>query len=330
MSGSAESQILGAMLGLACGDALGAPAEFLSKDTLRQRYGRLTEMVGNDIWSPGEWTDDTAMTLCMAEGILAHPDDPVMEVGQRFLAWRESKPKDMGSTISEALGRYVIRTALPFEGNMWPEVSQSTTQARDGRAGGNGSLMRTLPVALAYTDTAVMLRQSARLSAMTHWDPQAEVGCAVYCLWVRNLLNGEERLPAWINAVSAAKTEARRGNIAPGETPGPSPLPASFWERLDAVADLPESRLQPSGYAGYVLECLEAAVWWVLKADSLEEALVGCVNLAGEADTIAAVAGGAAGAYWGQEGIPARWLTTLLERQRIEEVGHSLLRLRQG
>src|SRR5690606_9321577 len=95
------------------------------------------------------------------------------------------------------------------------------------------------------------------------------------------------------------------------ETPGTSTLPDAFWEWLAAVETLTYEQLQPSGYAGYVVECLEAAAWCCLKSQTLEEALVQAVNLAGEADTIAAVAGGAAGAFWGEEAIPPRWLEKL-------------------
>jgi ADP-ribosyl-[dinitrogen reductase] hydrolase len=77
-----------------------------------------------------------------------------------------------------------------------------------------------------------------------------------------------------------------------------------------------------------VLDCLEAAVWWVTHSDSLEDALVGCVNMAGEADTIAAVAGGAAGACWGLSAIPSRWQQQLLERDRIINTGLRLAELR--
>lgn len=311
---------LGALLGLACGDALGAPAEFLNRSTLQSQYGRLIDMVGGGIWDPGEWTDDTAMALCVAEGILAAPDDPVEEIGQRFLAWQTSGPKDVGSTISDALRR--------FCGN-WPEAARSTDAARIGMAAGNGSLMRTLPVALAYADPTTMLRQSARISAMTHWDPQAEVGCAVYSLFARRLLRGESRLPAWRSALADARTVAWAVDRDPAETPGVTPLPPAFWDRLEGIEDLDEANLQPSGYAGYVLECLEAAVWWVIHAASFEDVLIGCVNLAGEADTIAAVAGGVAGAHWGAAHIPERWLERLHSRARIEDVGRGLLRRRK-
>ena len=236
-----------------------------------------------------------------------------------FLAWQASGPKDVGSTISDALGRYR---------GSWPEASRSTLAARQGKAAGNGSLMRTLPVALAYADTDTMLRQSALLSAMTHWDAQAEVCCAIYCLWVQGLLAGATRHDAWRAALVHAKQMADRQTLLLPETPGPSPLPAGFWARWEAVEALPQARLQPNGYAGYVVDCLEAAAWWVLRADTLEGVLIGCVNLAGEADTIAAVAGGAAGAYWGAGAIPARWLEMLLARERIEATGDALARFR--
>src|SRR5207248_10504600 len=136
------------VLGLACGDALGAPAEFQSQVEVQKRWGRLTEMVGGGVWEPGEWTDDTGMALCVAEGILADPEDPVPEAGRRFLEWRKTA-KDVGSTIGAALSA--------FRGD-WAEAARSTPQARQGKAAGNGSLMRTLPVALAYGDPEQMLR----------------------------------------------------------------------------------------------------------------------------------------------------------------------------
>lgn len=311
------NRLTGALLGLACGDALGAPAEFHPPAEVRKRWGILTEMVGGGRWDPGEWTDDTGMALCVAEGILSNPEDPVPETGRRFLEWR-STAKDVGSTISAALSA--------FRGD-WTEASRSTPQARSGKAGGNGSLMRTLPVALAYADTEAMLRQSARLSAMTHWDSQAEISCAVYCFWIRAVLDGEGLRPAWHAALAAGRKLEGRGRLAP-DTPGPTPLPAEFWERLERVEALQYDDLQPSGYAGYVLECLEAAAWCCLRAGSLEQALILAVNLAGEADTIAAVAGGAAGAAWGRHAIPARWLDRLYRREAVEQTAVRLAQLR--
>jgi ADP-ribosyl-[dinitrogen reductase] hydrolase len=307
----------GAMLGLACGDALGAPAEFLGPATLEERFGRLTDMVGGGIWAPGEWTDDTGMALCVAEGILEAPDDPLPAIGRRFLEWQQTA-KDVGSTIRAAL--------RAFEGD-WAEAGRSTPQARTGRAAGNGSLMRTLPVALAYADRDEMLYQSARISAMTHWDPQAEVCCAVYCLWTRAILEGETLASAWETALDDGRASAATGSRSP-DTPGPTPLPEDFWHRLEAMPDRDIRELQPTGYAGFVIDCLEAAVNRVLAEETAEAAIVSLVNLGGEADTMAAVAGGAAGARYGVQGLPESWLSALLERERVADVGSRLAALR--
>ncbi|MCW3097071.1 MAG: ADP-ribosyl-(dinitrogen reductase) hydrolase [Chthonomonadaceae bacterium] len=319
-SESLESRIVGAMLGLACGDALGAPAEFHDKAYIRRQWGTLTEMVGGGVWAPGEWTDDTGMALCIAEGILAHPDDPIEATGKHFLEWRKTA-KDVGSTIGAALSA--------FRGD-WPTAAQSTSQAKQGKAAGNGSLMRTLPVALAYGPARMpMLRIAARLSAMTHWDGEAETCCLLYCLWIRNILEGLTLHEAWHRALSEGQEVVREGGRIPDAPGGQSTFKSQFWGRLEGVEALTYEQLQPSGYAGYSVECLEAAVWCCLHSDTLEETLVQAVNLAGEADTIGAVAGGVAGAYWGVEAIPERWLEKLYRRADLEQTAQRLINLRR-
>ncbi len=316
---------IGAFLGLACGDALGAPVEFMSKPAVASLHGELSEMVGGGRfgWAPGEWTDDTGMALSLAEGILASPADPVEEVGRRFIAWGEDAA-DVGNTIRAALNNAARQeTGRPD----WAEASQSTPQAQGGKSAGNGSLMRTLPIALAYPDPEKMLDVSARISAMTHWDPQAEVCCALYCLWVREILYGVEPRRAWETALVDAKAAVSEGPRSP-ESPGPTPLPDRFWPRLEAAPARQLEDLQPTGYAGYVLDCLEAAVWAATNTASLEEALVTLVNLGGETDTMAAVAGGAVGADHGQQEIPERWREALFQRDRIEQVARDLFELR--
>lgn len=115
---NSTERVTGALHALACGDALGAPAEFFSQSQLKDRWGVLTEMTGGGTWLPGEWTDDTGMALCVAEGILDEPEDPVPSTGKYFLEWRRTA-KDVGSTISAALSA--------FRGD-WPTASRSTPQ----------------------------------------------------------------------------------------------------------------------------------------------------------------------------------------------------------
>jgi ADP-ribosyl-[dinitrogen reductase] hydrolase len=324
---SAKDPYVGALLGLACGDALGAPVEFLDKAQVEQQHGRLTEMIGGGggNWEPGEWTDDTGMALAVAEGILEHPADPVAGVGSRFLTWQETA-KDVGTTISAALGNARVQLGASEQID-WAEAGRTTPQVATGKAAGNGSLMRTLPVVLSYAEPGLMLTMSGRISAMTHWDPQAEVCCALYCLWVREILFGVEPQAAWEIAHELAREAAQEGQRSP-DTPGPSPVPEAFWDRLEKAPDLRQDEIQPTGYAGYSVHCLEAAVWAVMNFGSLDEALIELVNLGGETDTMAAVAGGALGARYGLEAIPDRWLEVLHQRERLETAAQDLFELR--
>ncbi len=309
----------GALLGAACGDALGAPIEFMDPLTVRRRYGKITDMMGGGPWAAGEWTDDTGLTLCLAEGILDDPGDPVPAAGRRIVEWSQTA-KDIGPTISAALVGF-------RQTGDWAAAASSTPQARIRRAAGNGSLMRTLPVALAYADRASMLTQGARLSAMTHWDPQAEVCCNLYCLWIRELLAGAGIGDAWETALGEARRQSEMGRRAP-DTCGPSPLPEGFWESFAGVRAKRYEKLQASGFAGHCVECLEAAAWCCLHADGAETAILDAVNLAGQADTIGALAGGAAGAHWGAGSLPSRWLDQLHQRRRLEKTGRRLEHVR--
>lgn len=307
-------RIRGSLLGLACGDALEAPVEFCSREEIVARYGVLKDFVAGGGWKRGEWTDDTALALCVCEGIIEAPHDPVMAIGERFLAWYRSGPKDVGTTTRVAL--------QSFAGN-WAEAGRRAASQRP--AGANGSLMRTVGVALAYPDRHVMLGHSARISAMTHWGPDPEACCAVYCLWVHEILNGADPHQAWYTSIAEVRSKPSEPT---SDAPGTRHASPELWQRLEKAPKLPRERWQPSGYAGYVVECLEAAAAAVLQTHTLEDALVALVNLGGETDTMAAVAGGVAGAIYGAQAIPSRWLSRLMHRERLEKAAQGLERVR--
>lgn len=313
-------RIAGAMLGLGCGDALGAPIEYMDPITVRRRYGRVTDMMAGGQWQAGEGTDDTAMTLCVAEGILASPDDPVPAVGSRLLSWSDSA-KDIDSTVSAVL------VSFRSTGD-WLRAARGAAQSDAPPTPGNGALKRVLPVALAYSDLDRMLRESARLTALTHRHPEAEACSALYCLWIREILAGGEPRAAWAAAVAIAQRVASDGPRAPDST-GFGGLAHEFWERFETVTDKRYEDLQSSGYAGHCAECLEAAAWCCVEAEGGEQAILDAINLAGVADTIGALAGGAAGACWGAGALPERWLAKLRQRERLEDVARRLETLRR-
>jgi rhodanese-related sulfurtransferase len=169
-----------------------------------------------------------------------------------------------------------------------------------------------------------MLTVSARVSAMTHWDPQAELACAIYCLWVRNLLRGLPLPEAWKRALKEGHTLQVEGRRA-ADTPGPDPVPDPFWRRLETALERRACELQPhDGYADYVLDCLEAVVWCCHQHEKTDEVLIRTVNLGGETDTMAAIGGGVMGVVNGLEGLRKEWLEVLHQRSKIEELGRQL------
>lgn len=274
----------GALLGLAVGDALGTTLEFTRRDS-RPKH---TEMTGGGPFqlAPGEWTDDTAMALALADSLIHcrgfNPDDLMT----RFVAWWRTGAYsctetcfDIGITMRQALGRFE-QSGNPFAGSADPDTA------------GNGSLMRVAPVALFALDDADLADRMARdQSRTTHAAPQALEACAYFVQLLRAAISGEElRAREW-NGDPAVKA------IATGSWKG-------------------KTRRQIRS-SGYVIHTLEAALWAVGTMTNFEDALILAVNLGDDADTVGAVTGQLAGALYGATAIPKRWTTQLVWRDRI-------------
>ncbi|WP_088831238.1 ADP-ribosylglycohydrolase family protein [Paenibacillus tyrfis] len=289
---SMADRIKGGLYGVAVGDALGGTTEFMSAKEISRKYGYLTDIVGGGVWDlePGEVTDDTMMTLCVAEGILDRPDDPMASIGERFLAWYRSDPKDIGNIIRRAFERY--------DGH-WFEAAFLADQDL-GRSAGNGSLMRCLPVALAYADPDRVDRMSRMQSKMTHYDERCNEACGLYNRIALRLLNGEELRPAM-----AAETQG---------TPYAS-----------ALAEAPDC--EPTGF---VVDTLRWALYCLQQGDGFADVVQRAANLGGDSDTIGAIAGGLAGVYYGYAGIPAAYANAILIKDRLDAVAGRLTALQQA
>ncbi|MFZ5827217.1 MAG: ADP-ribosylglycohydrolase family protein [Bacillota bacterium] len=289
----------GALLGLAAGDALGCTLEFMSREAVRARYpGGHREIVGGGPFSfaAGEWTDDTAMALCVARGIIESPEAPVEAVGAHFMAWFHASPPDVGNTIRLALSTY-DRT------RSWEAASREVRARLGEQAGGNGALMRTLPTAIGYGERVA---EALAIGQMTHPHPESDAAVAAYHTMVNALLDGASKAEALEAAIGAA------GPLA---------------ERLAGLGQRPEAAIRSSGY---VVHTLEAAIWAFLRADSLEECIVAAVNLGEDADTVGAVAGGLAGAAYGPFAVPRRWSSAIGGRGELEAAAEALARVHQA
>lgn len=301
------AKVRGGIYGVAIGDALGATLEFMKMDEIKAKYGVLRDLIGGG-WlhlRAGEWTDDTEMTLAVAEGILENKEEPMEPIGKRFLEWEAGDPHDIGYTVSSSIEAYKIARDWHKGAFAVNEIGVLTA--------GNGSLMRTLPIAFAYETPMEIYNQAIAISRMTHWDLQAGLCCAYYCILARELLCKEplEALEiAWATVDFLTEGEDRKSL---------EPLMDIGFHQPRQITQLTEADLLPSGY---VIPSFQCALWAFLTQGTFQDALVAAVNLGGDADTVGAIAGGLAGTYWGFDAIPEKWLATFdrQQQQRLEHV----------
>jgi ADP-ribosyl-[dinitrogen reductase] hydrolase len=324
-----KNAIKGALYGVAVGDALGAPLEFMSADQIKRRHGLVTEMIGGGWLSvkPGEITDDTQMTLAVAEGIVANPGNPIEEVGTRFIEWMRSGPKDIGGTCSASISRAASIAAgrtsnkNPSAGDRpteddWYRASKDTAIRNGQRSGGNGALMRTVYPGLFYRDRQEAKHEASDISRMTHWDGESDDTCQLYTHIIHGFIQTE------YTAAEEIDKEARDGmkNII---------LRSTLKDTQYDIGELQgrQGELNPTGY---VVDSMKCAVSFFWHAESFEEAVISAANMGGDADTIAAITGGLAGAYYGYDAIPERWIRELAPevRERLDRLTEAALKNR--
>ncbi|MFD1933025.1 ADP-ribosylglycohydrolase family protein [Nonomuraea mangrovi] len=273
---------VGAVVGSAVGDALGAPYEFGPAGAFSSAFPGAGEMRPGGGWEAGEATDDTQMAVHVAESLLERGKLDLPDVFDRFLRWAAAEPKDIGLQ-TEA----VLTSGLP-----WDQAAAAHFRST-GRAAGNGSLMRATPPAVHFASAgrAATMDAARRIAALTHGDPAAWEGTAIFHDLVRIALDGDDPLAAVPDILA---------HVDPGERERYAVVLAPGW-RPDQATEL----------NGAVWPCLGSAVWAVRTTSSYEEALRAAVDVGGDTDTVAAVTGGLAGAVHGIDAIPGRWLEPL-------------------
>ena len=293
MKTNLKNTIKGALYGVAVGDALGAPLEFMSAEQIERRHGLVTDMIGGG-WlnvEPGEITDDTQMTLAVAEGILEKPENPIEAIGERFIAWARNGPKDIGGTCSRSIhGAAAGGIKRPPE-DAWFKASKDTAKANGNRSGGNGALMRTVYPGLYYNQRLEAVEVATAVAQMTHWDENSNRACEIYTdmlYLITEAVNNDED-----DRVSRRLAEALAG---------------TEYDIVELLIDADEHTCNPTGY---VVDSFRCAIISIYTTRTFKDAIIKAANLGGDADTIAAIAGGLAGAVYGYDAIPERWIKEL-------------------
>jgi ADP-ribosylglycohydrolase len=289
----------GALLGLATGDAVGTTLEF----TQPGQFESITDMIGGGPFGlePGQWTDDTSMALCLAESLIECEGFDLHDQARRYVRWfREGYLSSTGECFD--IGNTVHGALTAFEAT--GQISGATGKY----AAGNGSLMRLAPVPMFYVDNPKeAIEKSGLSSTVTHDNAAAIDACRYFGGLIVGALDG------------VTKEEL----LSPGYSP---PGKWSEGELVPEIYDVAIGKFKhadPRG-TGYVVASLQAALWAFWKSGSFLEGCLAAANLGEDADTTAAVYGQLAGAYYGVDGIPARWLDKLAYRDLIEDFATKL------
>jgi ADP-ribosylglycohydrolase len=300
---SGEKQIRGALPGAAVGDALGVPVEFAGRAVRKEDPVTGMREFGTHHQPAGTWSDDTSMILATMTGLLeagAYSPDPVMTEFSLWLKEAKHTPHgtvfDIGNATREAIQRFLNGTA-PLQ-----------CGGTDDWSNGNGSLMRILPVALAFANDADLIDRASAISSLTHAHERSRMSCAFYCLVVSELLHGESLFPA---TAFAWEVMDARWKFSKKER--------RLFDRWhpDRLFGRDESGI---GSSGHVIDTLEAALWVNARHDNYRDAVLHAVNLGDDTDTTGCVAGGIAGLIHGEENIPDDWLEVLVKKEELIDI----------
>ncbi len=300
----ALDRAVGALLGLACGDAVGTTLEFRQPGT----FTPIDDMVGGGPFrlEPGAWTDDTSMALCLAESLLDTRAMDLADQLRRYLLWWRT------GYLSSTGRCFDIGNATRSELSRFEQTGDAVNPMPDEEAAANGSLMRLAPVAIRWhRDVAEAAEMAAESSRSTHSAKRPVDACRV------------------LGAMTAALIAG---------APADEVLAPEFWRwgslhpEIEVVARGSWSGKEPPAIrgTGYCVDALEAALWAVGGASDFADAVLRAANLGDDADTTAAIAGQLAGARWGAAGIQRRWRRLLVLEPRIVELAAGLFRAGHG
>lgn len=300
------------LLGVAIGDALGVPVEFESREFLQNNPVKTMTGYGSHNQPPGTFSDDTSLTLCLAESLTSGFD--LDDIAYKFTQWYDNSywtargnVFDIGLTTREAITR--------LKNGRQPELAGGMGETSNG----NGSLMRIAPMVVFLLDKSVEVRYDLvkKVSSITHAHIRSVVSCFYYIEFCRYLLLGKDKFETYRILQKEVTSFLIDTNIIPEEI--------SLFDRLlkNDIATYSQDEIYSSGY---VIHTLEASIWCILTTDSFEVAVLKSVNLGEDTDTVGAVTGGLAGILYGLDSIPKDLIKKLARSNDIIELAENLSR----
>lgn len=292
-----KSIIINGLWGVVTGDMVGLQTEFKAREAILKE---ITDIGDSWLGEAGTWSDDSSMTLCIAESLSERKTCNINDIAKRFIDWylegylSVTKNKDVGMTIAEAITN-MLNGESPYHSGLTGEHDN-----------GNGSLMRMLPVVF-YTHSMELkdaLRISDEVSAITHAHLRTLMACGFYLFIGRHLINGKTKEEAYKMAIDDFNSIYDNNE-------------RTHFKRILSgnINELKEDDVHTSGYC---IHSLESSLWLLLNYDSHEEVVLKAANLADDADTVGAIAGGLSGIYYGN--IPEKWMKKTINKRLVNRI----------
>lgn len=304
------------LIGLAVGDALGVPVEFLSQEELDKKPVKSMLSFGTHNQPAGTWSDDSSLAFCLAESLTKGYD--LKDIALNLVKWQSEnfwtargEVFDIGITTNHTLNE--LRNELNN-----PRVQlENKKYAGTEKDNGNGSLMRIFPLLPEFikTDKAKRFEKVWNVSALTHKHIRAAIACYIYLVFCELLFEGKNLDQAYTETRNVISIFFKENNIAEYEI-----------QKFDRIIkhDIRELKRAEILSGGYVIETIEAAFWCILTTDNFEKSVLRAVNLGHDTDTTGAVTGAVTGFYYGLGNIPEFWVVQLAKMEEIIDLGKRL------
>lgn len=303
------------IMGVVLGDALGLPVQFLSREELEENP--VTDMIGYGIFNlpNGSWSDDGSLTLATLESICRNRGVDCIDIMENFADWLlegsftpYGKAFDQGNTCVKAIVDYVRNNDIDKCG------------VTGEYANGNGALMRIMPVCLyahENVNAEIITEDEAvemihKVSALTHNHLRSKIACGIYYFLVKAIIDEKGELQA---RMQIGMDDARSFYMK--DVSNLTQL--AYYGRMADLEEFKAVTREEIRSSGYVVDSIEAAVWSLINTSSLEGALLKAVNLGKDTDTVAAIAGGLGGLFYGYESVRESWRADVVKGKEIRE-----------
>lgn len=296
-----ENKTYGGLFGFCIGDVLGVPAEFSTRE--ERKKDPIQEMRAYATYHQpfGTWSDDTSLTICLIDAI--NKGYSIKRVAENFVNFYEKgyftpygEVFDIGNSTRDA----IIKICAGSN----PEDCGGKTELDNG----NGSLMRVLPIAFYGEKLSAqeLIKLTEKISSLTHGHIRSKLACIFYVEYAIQLLTGYEKEEALDRTIAFIYDNCAE----------------EYFDELynfsriltKEVVNAAENEIKSTGY---VIDTLEAVLWTFFHADGYRETVLKAINLGGDTDTIAAIAGGLAGIYYGVKDIPEKWIQSIAKKEEL-------------